>query len=73
MSYVLYRVYTYAKQKTGVTKLANTLKAFDIEFQPFIEEISGKERAIQEYADAATMERIRGIIQRMVLDIMGQF
>lgn len=37
----------------------NTLKSFDLEFQPFIEEINAKERVIREYADAATMERVR--------------
>ena len=40
-------------------KAANLLKPFDIEFQPFIQEIDAKEMAIQRCADAATMERIR--------------
>ena len=40
-------------------KLTNALKSFDIEFQPFIEEINAKEGAIREYADAVTMERVR--------------
>ena len=40
----------------NVTKV---LKSFDIEFQPFIEEINAKEGVIREYADAATMERVR--------------
>ncbi|KAF8436121.1 hypothetical protein BGX38DRAFT_1215667, partial [Terfezia claveryi] len=42
-------------------KVTNILKSFDIEFQPFIEDINAKERAIREYADAATMEKIRDI------------
>ena len=37
------------------------LMPFDIEFQPFIEEINAKEAAIRGFADAATMERIRNI------------
>ena len=36
------------------------LKSFDIEFQPFIEEINVKEGVIQKFADAATMNRVRG-------------
>ena len=36
------------------------LKSFDIEFQPFIEEINVKEGVIQKFADAATMKRVRG-------------
>ena len=48
-------------------KFASTLKSFDIEFKPFIEEINAKEEAIRECADAATMERIRS----MILHILG--
>lgn len=44
-----------------MTKIANTLKSFDIEFQPFIEEINAREEAIREFADASTMERIRSM------------
>lgn len=47
-------------------KFGTTLKSFDIEFQPFVNEIKEKERIIREYADAATMERIRS----MMLDII---
>ena len=47
-------------------KFGTTLKSFDIEFQPFVNEIKEKERIIREYADAATMERIRS----MILDII---
>ena len=32
---------------------------FDIEFQPFMEEINAKEGVIRECADAATMERVK--------------
>ena len=39
--------------------MANTLKSFDLEFQPFTEEINIKEGIIREFADAATMERVR--------------
>ena len=42
------------------------MKSFDLEFQPFIEEIEAKEGVIRECADAATMERIR----RMILYIL---
>ena len=40
-------------------KVANAFKSFDLEFQPFIEEINAKEGVIRECADAATMERVR--------------
>ena len=55
----------YAKPKSGVKKFASILKSFDIEFQPFIEEINAKEEVIRECADAATMERIRSMILHM--------
>ncbi|KAF8436094.1 hypothetical protein BGX38DRAFT_1215396, partial [Terfezia claveryi] len=45
----------------GLKKVTNTLTSFEIEFQPFIEDINAKERVIREYADAATMEKIRDI------------
>ena len=43
-------------------RIANTLTPFNIEFQPFIQEINAKEGVIREYADAATMARIRGTV-----------
>ena len=43
-------------------KLAITLKTFEIEFQPFIEEINAKEGVIRQCADAATMDRIRSMV-----------
>ena len=55
----------YAKPKSGVKKFASILKSFDMEFQPFIEEINAKEKVIRECADAATMERIRSMILHM--------
>ena len=54
--------YYYAKPKPGLKRFMGTLKPFDIEFQPFIEEINAKEGVIRECADAATMERIKGMI-----------
>ena len=57
---------SYTKQKLGMKKFVSALKSFDIEFQPFVNEIKEKERIIREYADAATMERIRS----MMLDII---
>ena len=51
-----------AKLKLGSKKLANMLQLFDIEFQPFLEEIDTKEAAIRECANAITMERVKGII-----------
>ncbi|KAF8423488.1 hypothetical protein BGX38DRAFT_1238635, partial [Terfezia claveryi] len=45
----------------GLKKVTNILKSFDIEFQPFIEDINAKGMVIRECADAATMERIRDI------------
>ena len=43
-------------------KFAVTLKSFEIEFQPFIEEINTKEVVIRQCADAATMDRIRSMV-----------
>lgn len=40
-------------------KIAITLRSFDVEFQPFIEEINAKEGVIREYADVTTMERVK--------------
>ena len=37
------------------------LKPFAIEFQPFIDDITRKEKTVQECADMATMERVRGL------------
>jgi len=37
------------------------LKPFAVEFQPFIDDITGKERTIEKCANMATMERIRGM------------
>ena len=48
---------TYYEAK-GMKKLTNVLKSFDIEFQPFIDEINTKEEAIRQCADAATMQRV---------------
>ena len=53
---------TDARPKSGVKKFGSILKSFDVEFQPFIEEINAKEEVIRECADAATMERIRSMI-----------
>ena len=49
----------HTKSTSGIQKLAKPLKSFDLEFQPFIEEINAKERVIRDCADAATMERVR--------------
>ena len=59
------------KPKLGVKKFTSILKSFDIEFQPFIEEINAKEGVIRECADAATMERIRSMILHIVVDAIG--
>ena len=47
--------------KSGIAKFGTALKSFDIEFQPFIEEIDAKVEAIRKSADAATMERIKSM------------
>ena len=52
---------------SGIKKLAKPLKSFDLEFQPFIEEINAKEQVIREYADAATMERVRSTYSTVLL------
>ena len=62
----------HAKPKLGIKKFASTLKSFDIEFQPFIEEINAKEGVIRECADAATMERIRGMLLYIVWGTIEQ-
>ena len=64
LRYLLY----YAKPISGLKKLASMLQSFEIEFQPFIEEIDAKEGVILKYADAATMERIRGMILHMLFE-----
>ena len=43
-------------------QFSSTLKSFNTEFQPSIDEINEKEEAISKYAGAATMERIKGIL-----------
>ena len=55
-------LFHYAKLKLGPKKLASILQPFDIEFQPFIEEIETKEAVIRECANASTMERIKGML-----------
>ena len=60
----LYMITIYAQRvlkSLGVKKAVNMLKPFAIEFQPFIDEIAGKEKTVQECADMATMERIRSM------------
>lgn len=42
-------------------KAVTILKSFDIEFQPFIDEINAKEEVVRKCADTATMKRIRGM------------
>jgi len=49
------------KNYLGVKKAVHMLKPFAIEFQPFFDDITGKEKTVQECADMATMERIRGV------------
>ena len=51
-----------------IKQITTILTSFDIEFQPFIEEVNTKEKVIRKYADAATMERIRSMVLHMVLD-----
>ena len=43
-------------------KLAITLKSFETEFQPFIEEINAREGVIRQCADAATMDRVKRMV-----------
>ena len=60
-----------AKPKPGIGKFVNALHSFDVEFQPFIEEINAKECVIREFADAATMERIRSMILHLMWHTIG--
>jgi len=50
------------KHYLGVKKAVNMLKPFAVEFQPFIDDITGKETTVQECADIATMERTRSTL-----------
>lgn len=59
-------------KKSGIDRFAMTLKSFDVEFRPFIEEINKKDKVIREFADAATMEHIRSMILHMMLVALGQ-
>ena len=64
---ILQRVPTnYTEPNPGIQKLAKPLKSFDLEFQPFIEEINEKERVIRECADAATMARVRSKYSKLL-------
>ena len=56
-----------AEPQSGSKSFLSTLKSFDVEFLPFIEEINAKEEVIREYADAATMERIRRMLPSFIL------
>ena len=46
----------------AMKKFKSTLKSFNIEFQPLIEEMNTQEEVILKCASAATMDRIRGTI-----------
>ena len=50
------------KPSSAMKKFTSTLKSFNIEFQPLIEEMNTKEEVVSKYAGAATMDRIRGTI-----------
>lgn len=58
----------YAKPTSGMTKFVMTLKSFEVEIQPFIKDMNEKEGFIREYADAATMERVRSMISHMMMN-----
>ena len=47
--------------ESGMKGIGNKLKTFDLEFQPFIEGMNAKARAIQDCANAVTMGRIKGM------------
>ena len=49
----------FTEPNPGLKKLAKPLKSFDLEFQPFIEDINAKELVIRECAGAATMGRVK--------------
>ena len=51
-----------------MTKFVMTLKSFEVEIQPFIKDMNEKEGFIREYADAATMERVRSMISHMMMN-----
>ncbi|KAF8421789.1 hypothetical protein EV426DRAFT_188790 [Tirmania nivea] len=48
-----------------IEKAVNMLKPFAIEFQPFIDDITGKEKTVHECADMAMMERIRSSSEKI--------
>ena len=45
----------------GLEKAKNMIKPFAIKLQPLIDEIDASANAVQECADVATMERIKGL------------
>lgn len=45
----------------GIRRVANMWKPFNVDVQPFIDEITKKEKMIRECADVATMERVRSM------------
>ena len=62
----------YANSKLAIGKFAKTLKSFDIELQPFIQEINAKEGVIQEFVNDTTIERIRSMMQHLLLHSIGR-
>lgn len=58
-------------KKPAIKKLSSTLKSFNVEFQPFVDEINNKEGDISKYAGVATMQRIKGMILHIILDAIS--
>ena len=44
---------------SGIKRFTIILRSFDLEFQPFIDEMNAKEQVVRGFADAATMQRVR--------------
>ena len=50
------------RPSSAMKKITNTLKSFNIGFQPLIEEMSIKEEVISKCANVITMDRIKGTV-----------
>ena len=61
LEYQMYKI-MLNRPPPAMRKFTSTLKSFNVEFQPLIEEINTKEDLMSKCASAATMDRIRGMI-----------
>ena len=61
---------TFTEPQLGWKKqISSALKSYNVVFQPIITEISAKEEVIRQYADAATMGRVRRMFIHSFLSV----